>query len=161
MGVELGVVLPRGRLLERSHHQPTGIGMLADAVAPHPGGRPVPLQVLEHRPHCNIVRLHHTGIAGEAPPHRHRLGRRERRIEPRHRRDQPALGVIAIHQRPAQPCPRHRVMARQQRLQVLGRHRTRQAQPVRLAAKPLALTIRAVVGQVAGVVARRGPAVLA
>ena len=144
MGVQLRVVLPGGRLAERRHGQAVSVGVLAGAVDPHPGGGAVALDVLEHGPHRDVVRLEQPGIAGEPPPHRQRLRRRERGVEPGHGGDQPALGVV-----------RGRRARRPSRVPVVGSWPDSsasrssvdtvpdEAEAVGLAAQPLPLAVRA------------------
>jgi hypothetical protein len=155
VAVELGVVLAGGGLAERRHGEPAGLRVLAVAVDPHPRGGGVALDVVEHGAHRQVVRLGQPRVAGQAPPHRQRLRRRERRVEPAHGADQPALGVDAVDQLGAEPRPRDGVAAAQERFEVLGRHRPGQSQSLGLPAEPDALAFRALVGQVAGVVAGR------
>jgi hypothetical protein len=52
-----------------------GVGVLAGAVDPHPGGGAIALDVLEHRSHRDVMGVEQPGIAGETPPYRQRLRR--------------------------------------------------------------------------------------
>lgn len=157
VGVQLGVVLARGDLPEGSHHQAARFGVLAGAVHANPGGRPVALEVLEHASDRGVVGVEESGVAGERPPHRDRLRGGERGVEPGDGRDQLPLAVEAVDERGAEPCPRHGVVAGQQRLQVFVRHLPGEAEAAGLAAQPYAGAFGAVGGQVVGVVAGREP----
>ena len=55
-------------------------------------------------------------VTGQGPPHRQRLRRRERRVEPRDRLDHPPVRREPVQQLPTQRRPRCWVTARQQRL---------------------------------------------
>jgi hypothetical protein len=143
--------------VERRHDETLGVGVLAGAVDPHAGGGAVALDVLEHGSHGDVVGFEQRGIPGETPPHRQGLRRREGAVEAGHGGYQPAPGVVAVDQCPAQPCPRPGVVARKKGLESVGRHRPGQAEAIGLPAQPIPLAVRSLLGQVAGVVARRGP----
>ena len=137
VGVDLRVIGPRRRLAERGDRQPLCVGVQPAAVGADPGRRPEPLQMLQRRRHGDVVSFEQTVVTGQRPPHRQRLRRRERGVEPRHRPHHPTVGRVAVEQLPTQRCPRNRVTARQQQLQRLDVDRAGQAEPGRLTARPL------------------------
>ena len=129
--------------------------MEAAAVGADAGRRPEPLQMLERRRHGDVVGLEEPVVAGQRPPHRQRLRRRERGVEPRHRPHHPTIGREPVEQLATQRCPRHWVTARQQRLQRLDVDRARQPEPGRLATRPHARHLARRGRQVLRVVRRR------
>ena len=106
MGVQLRIIQPGRRLPERPHRQPLRIGMQPAAVRTDPGRRPEPLQIVDHRPHGDVVTLGQAGVAGQRPPHRQRLRRRHRRIKPGHRPHHPTIRQRPIAQREPERRPR-------------------------------------------------------
>ena len=91
VGVDLRVIGPRRRLTERRHRQP--------AACPGAAGAPFERirvvdpnrsRCVERRGDGDVVRLEQPAVAGQRPPHRQRLRRRERRVEPGHRPHAPA-----------------------------------------------------------------------
>ena len=157
VGVDLRVVGPRCRLAERGHRQPLGVGVQPAAVGADPGRRPEPFQMLQRRRHSDIVGFEQPVVTGQRPPHRQRLRRRERGIEPRHRPHHPAVGRVPVEQLPTQRRPRNRVTARQQQLQRLDVDGARQAEPGRLTSRPLPRHLARSGREVLGVVLRRRP----
>src|SRR4051794_31118240 len=107
MGVKLRVVLAGSGLPERSHDQAVDVRVLAGAVDPYAGGGAVALEVVEDGAHREVVGFEQARVAGQSPPHRERLRRRERRIEPRYGGDEVALAAVAVDERGAEPYPRH------------------------------------------------------
>jgi hypothetical protein len=69
MGVDLRIVGPGGRLAERGHREPDGVGVEPAAAAPDAGGGALALQVLQGGGHRDVVRFEHPGIARQRPPH--------------------------------------------------------------------------------------------
>ena len=155
VGVDLRVIGPRGGLAERGHRQPVGVRVQAAAVGADAGRRPEPLQMRQRRGDGDVVGFEEPVVAGERPPHRQRLRRRERRVEPRHRPHHPTVGRVPVQQLAPQRCPRRWVTARQQRLQRVDLDPTRQAEPGRLAARPHTRDLTRRRRQVLGVVLRR------
>ena len=105
------------------------------AVTADPRRRPEPLQMRQRRRDGDIVSLQEPVVARQRPAHRHRLRRRERRIKPGHRVHHPPISSDAIDERVAEPCPRNRVTALQQGLQVVAPDRARQSETGCLAAR--------------------------
>jgi hypothetical protein len=163
VAVDLGVVLPGGRLLEHGHGQALGVGEVAAAVGADPGGAAVALDVVEHGLHGEVVGVEDAGVAGEAPPDRHALGRREGSIETGDGLDELAVAGDPVPERRAEPLAGDRVVAGQDGFEVLDGHGAGETEVVGLAARPAAGGFVAVVGvEVAGVVAGRcggGPGV--
>ncbi|MEJ7721843.1 MAG: hypothetical protein WKF58_16085 [Ilumatobacteraceae bacterium] len=54
--------------------------------------------MIQRRCHGGVVGVEQAVVAGQRPPHRQRLRRRERRIEPRHRLDHPAIRGEPVQQ---------------------------------------------------------------
>ena len=106
MGVDLRVVGPRGGLTERRHRQPVRVGVQAAAVGADPGRRPEPLQMRQRRGHRDVVSFEQPVVAGQRPPHRQRLRRRERGVETRHRPHQPTVARVPVEQLAPKRCAR-------------------------------------------------------
>jgi hypothetical protein len=95
MGVELRVIGPRRGLPERRHRQSQCVRVQASPVGPDPRRRPVALDMLERRLNGDVMGGQQARVAGERPPDAHRLGGRERGVEPGHRPHR-----LAVRRRP-------------------------------------------------------------
>ena len=102
VGVHLGVIGTRRRLAERGHRQPVHVREHPGAVHPHACGCPKPLEMGQGRRHGLVMHFQDPRVTGEGPQDTHRLRSRERRIEPRHRPHQRAVGAVAVNQRRTQ-----------------------------------------------------------
>ena len=155
MGMQLRVIGTARRLAEHRHRQPAGLGMQAAAVGTDARRRRV---LLDHRHRCSdcgVVAFGEGVVTGEAPQHRQRLRRRERRVVAGDSSDGVAVLVEAIHQLATEEHAGGRVQARQERFEGLGRHLTGQAESRRLGPGPHTRQLTIGLGEVAGVVGRR------
>jgi hypothetical protein len=137
VGVELGVVLARGGLLEGGHSEPVGVGEGPGAVDAHPGGAAVALEVAEDGGDGGVVGVEHGLVAGEPPPHRHRFRCREGGVVAGHGLDEGAVVGEPIDKRRAERGPGLRVVARQERFEVGGDDGAGQSEVGGLAAGPV------------------------
>jgi hypothetical protein len=155
MRVDLGIVGPRRRLTEHRHRQALCIRMQPAAATADPRRRTEPLQVRQRRGDGDIMSLQEPVVARQRPAHRHRLRRRERRIKARNRVDHSTISGDAVDERVAEPCPRNRVTALQQGLQVVAPDLARQSETRRLPPAPHARHLTRRRRQVLRVVRRR------
>ena len=98
VGVDLRIVGTRRGLAECGDRQPVGVGMHPPAVGADAGRRAEPLEVRQGCGDGDVVGLQQPRVAGECPPHRQRLGCRERRVEPGDGTDDPAVGGDPVEQ---------------------------------------------------------------
>jgi len=109
VAVQLRVVLPQGGLRKGRHDQPASVGELPAGLGAHTGAGAVVLEVLEHSPNCDVVRLRPAVVARQGPQDRDRFGDGEGGVETAHRSDQAPVGVHTIVElRPQHPSG-HRV----------------------------------------------------
>ena len=111
--------------------------------------------MIERRLNGHVMGRQQARVAGECPPHAHRLRRRERGIEPGHRPHRPAVRCHPVAEHGPERCPRDRVTPLQQQLEVVGLDPPGQAEVDGLAARPHSRLLPRSVGQVLRVVGGR------
>ncbi len=129
MRVHLGVQTAAGVLPEHPHHDPFGVDAHHMALSPHPrvGLGLDPAQHCVHGPVMGLGHLTAELRVADAEEHRHRLRRRERRIEPSNR---------GVPEPATQIRSGRRVLSSHHRQKRLVDYPTGETQPLRAPAPP-------------------------
>ncbi len=154
MGMQLRIIQPARGLAEHCDRQALRLRVQPGAVRADPGRGPEPFDTVHHCPDCDVMTRSEAVVARQRPPHRQRLRRRQRRIEPGHRPHHTTRRRHPIHERRPQRCPTVRVPALEQGSQILSRDLTSEAEQRRLASGPVAGFFTVGLGQIPRVVGR-------